>query len=151
MPRLSYWIIRCALVYLVMGFSVGTWMLLAKAMGAPEVVGRWRPIHAELLLMGWLIQLVVGVSYWILPRLDEQNRRGYEPFVWLAVLLLNMGIWLSCAGFWMGRPWLLAIGHWLELSGLLLYALALLPRLRRPLPIIIMKDAIQLRASREGV
>lgn len=151
MPRLSYWIIRCALVYLVMGFSLGTWMLLAKAMGSPEVVGRWRPIHAELLLIGWLIQLVIGVSYWILPRLDVQNRRGYEPFVGLAVLMLNAGIGLNCAGFWMGHPLLLAIGRGLEVGGLLLYALALLPRLKRPLPVITSKDAIQLRAPQDGV
>ncbi len=131
MPRLSCWLVRCALLYLVAGFSLGAWMLMAKALSLAAVVGAWRALHAEVLMVGWLIQLAMGVSYWILPRLNEQNQRGYESRVWAAFGTLNTGIALSCVALWTDWSALLLTGRVLEASSVLLYASAMLPRLRR--------------------
>ena len=58
----------------------------------PDPLLRLRPLHAEMLLVGWLVQLALGVGYWILPRFQGARPRGNETAAWLAVLLLNGGL-----------------------------------------------------------
>ena len=67
MPRLSRIAIRLALASLLLGAGIGAWQLSAPAFGAPRA---WSllPVHVELMLFGWLVQLAMGVAYWILPR-----------------------------------------------------------------------------------
>jgi hypothetical protein len=101
MPSVSVWFIRSALLYLLAGYSIGALLLTAKGVGvpAPLVVWRWLPVHFELLLVGWLVQLVMGVAYWIFPRIGmTPQARGREGLAWLALALLNGGLWLDCFG-----------------------------------------------------
>ncbi len=130
MPRLSCWLVRCALLHLIVGFSLGAWILVAKARAHYEVVGAWRGVHAEILLMGWLIQLAMGVSYWILPR-DDQSQRQRAWQVWGALGTLNLGVGLSVFGMGAQQEMALWVGRLLELGSVLLYATAVFPRLRR--------------------
>ncbi|CUU11342.1 MAG: hypothetical protein N2045_00845 [Fimbriimonadales bacterium] len=130
MPRLSCWLVRCALLHLVVGFSLGAWMLSAKALAFHAIVGAWRAIHAEILLIGWLIQLAMGVSYWILPR-DEQNQRQHAWRVWGALGTLNLGVGWSALGLGTQQEIVLAMGRVMEVAGVILYATAVFPRLRR--------------------
>jgi len=97
MPRLSVWMIRTALLALTAGAALGALLL-----GAPGVVGvaRWRPLHAELLLVGWTVQLAFGVAYWILPRFRRGPERGHEVLGWTAFALVNVGVFLVG----LGRP-----------------------------------------------
>lgn len=93
MPRLSCWFIRFALVYLGVGVLGGGLILSAK--GYPEVLGwSWLllPAHIELLIVGWLIQLTMGMAYWILPRLDGAGNRGRPVLAWASLVMLNTGV-----------------------------------------------------------
>ncbi len=130
MPRPSCWLVRCALIHLMLGFSLGAWMLSAKALAFYAIVGAWRTIHAEILLIGWLIQLAMGVSYWILPR-DDENQRQRAWQVWGALGTLNLGVGLSILGMIAQQEMALWAGRMLELGSVLLYATAVFPRLRR--------------------
>ena len=98
MPRLSQWLVRTALIYLLLGFSVGALLLAHKGIPWQPLLWRWLPAHIEFLLMGWVVQLTMGVAFWILPRFWQRARRPWEGFVYLAWLLLNLGIWLVVAG-----------------------------------------------------
>jgi cbb3-type cytochrome oxidase subunit 1 len=95
MPRLSVWMIRAALLALTAGAMLGGLML-----GAPGLPGlaRWRPLHGELLVMGWTVQLAFGVAYWILPRFRRGAERGREELGWAAFALLNLGVLLAGLG-----------------------------------------------------
>jgi len=86
---LSVWCIRAALLYLGAGVALGAAMLAGVD---PQALLRCRPLHAEMLLVGWLVQLAFGVGYWILPRLPGARPRGNESAAWLALLLLNAGL-----------------------------------------------------------
>ena len=93
MPRVSAWFVRAALCHLVVGFTVGALLLADK--GVPSAPGLWilRAAHVEVLLMGWMVQLVMGVAVWILPRFAV--RRAPQRSVvtaWLAFALLNGGV-----------------------------------------------------------
>jgi hypothetical protein len=92
MPRLSQLLIRTALVWLVLGSTIGGLLLLNK--GIPVLPWLWtlRFTHVHLLLVGWMVQFACGVAYWILPRLDASGTRGDERLVWVCYGTLNSGV-----------------------------------------------------------
>lgn len=93
MPRLSIYIIRASLIYLLAGMTLGALLLTQKAVPLSPALWRLLPLHIEFVLMGWIVQLVVGVSFWMLPRLPG-NVRQHEQLVWIGFICLNIGILL---------------------------------------------------------
>ena len=99
MPRVTAWLVRASLLYLVGGFLLGALLLAAKGMQWGSWIWAFRGVHIEMLLVGWMIQLVMGVAIWIFPRfvLHRAPRRSAVT-AWLAFALLNSGIILACVG-----------------------------------------------------
>src|SRR5512142_2097097 len=101
MPRQTVWFIRASLIYLLVGFIIGALILAQK--GRPYDASVWLllPIHIEVLLVGWLLQLVMGMAFWIFPRFGVGAARGRENWIWVSFVLLNLGILLVAL-----QPWL---------------------------------------------
>lgn len=95
MPRLSVWMTRTALLHLALGFTLGALLLVQRELPLHPWILRLRPLHAELLLLGWTVQLAMGVAFWILPRFRAGPERGAEWPAWLAYALLNAGVMLT--------------------------------------------------------
>jgi hypothetical protein len=95
MPRLSRLMIRTALVWLVLGYTVGGLLLLNKGLSLLSWLWTLRFTHVHLLLIGWMVQFACGVAFWILPRLDASGARGDERLVWLCYVALNIGVVLA--------------------------------------------------------
>jgi cbb3-type cytochrome oxidase subunit 1 len=89
MPALSVWSVRAALLYLGIGFTLGALLLASPGLRLPQALLRLRPLHTELLLVGWMVQLAFGVAYWILPRTSRGRR---TDLALIALLLLNLGV-----------------------------------------------------------
>lgn len=98
MPRLSVWMVRSALLHLLLGFTLGALLLAQRGVPLHPAIPRLRPAHAELLLAGWTIQLAMGVAFWILPRFRQGPERGDERPAWAAWALLNLGVLGAAAG-----------------------------------------------------
>jgi hypothetical protein len=99
MPRVSAWFIRASLCHLVGGFVLGGLLLAGKGIALPPALWAWRPVHIEMLLVGWMIQLVLGVAIWIFPRFVLHRRpRRSAVSAWVAFVLLNLGVVLVCFG-----------------------------------------------------
>jgi hypothetical protein len=94
MPRLACWFIRASLAYLLAGFSLGAIMLALKATGHQGMAIRGLVPHVDFLLIGWTVQLTMGVAFWILPRLEGGVSRGAVAPASLAFVLLNAGVLL---------------------------------------------------------
>src|SRR5690554_1237704 len=94
MLALSRWMIRFSLIYLVAGISMGALMLINKAYILHPAIWMLLPIHIEFLLFGWIIQLTLGVAYWILPRFMTKLPRGNDHLAHCMAILLNTGILL---------------------------------------------------------
>lgn len=123
MPRLSQWIIRAALIYLLSGITIGTLLLAHKGVPFLPMLWAWLPVHIEFLLMGWIVQLTLGVAFWILPRYWQQPRRPNERYAQIAFILLNLGIWLVVAGTtFRAGAWVLVAGRLAELGAVLFFA-----------------------------
>ncbi len=89
----------------------------------------------HLLTVGWLLQLISGVAFWMFPRHPTVPPRGNERLGWAAFGLLNGGLVLRLGGeAWrlgMGGPsWPLVAAALLQLVAVALLVLLLWPRIR---------------------
>jgi cbb3-type cytochrome oxidase subunit 1 len=103
-------------------------MLAAPALGLPGSIFRLRPLHAEMLLIGWMVQLAFGVAYWILPRFRAGPARGREWPAWVSLLLLNTGVLAAGLGQVLGLPTLSLAGRAAEMLAALTFAVHLWSR-----------------------
>ncbi len=95
MPRESRLFLKTSLVALALAFVWGAAMALCEAAGVPYPP--MLPIeHAHLAFVGWLVNLVIGIAWWMLPLNRERfpDTAGRYPrwaplTVWL---LLNVGL-----------------------------------------------------------
>ena len=84
--------IRASLLWFVLGITLG----LAMAMHPPWVV--YRPAHAHMNLVGFVVMMIFGVGYQILPRFfghPIHSRVLAHAHTWLA----NVGLVLLVTGF----------------------------------------------------
>jgi hypothetical protein len=130
-PRLSCWFIRSALLHLALGITIGALILAHKGIPFYPFVWRLLPTHIEFLLFGWIVQLVMGVGFWIFPRF--RRARGNETPAWIAFGLLNAGVWLAGVGpiFGAALPVTL-IGRLLETGAAVAFAWHAWPRIKPP-------------------
>jgi hypothetical protein len=130
MPRLSQWYVRTALIYLLLGFTFGALMLINKGLNLHPLWWRLLPVHMELVLIGWTLQLALGVAFWILPRFWEGPARGDERGAQWAFVLLNLGLWLVALGSALDWPaWLVLLGRLSEAVAVIAFASHAWPRI----------------------
>lgn len=127
MPKVSVVLIRTALLWLVLGAGLGAW-ILATPRAVPA--GWWRA-HAELMLIGWALQLAMGVAYWILPKHAAGTARGSAWMAGAITPLLNAGIAFSLLG-WLAREprGLLDAGRGAEVLAIAAFAIVIAPRIK---------------------
>lgn len=111
MPRLSVLMIRAALLHLGVGFLFGGLLLFNKGVPFVGVIWRLLPVHVELLIFGWTMQLAMGTAFWIVPRFTSPPRYGRVWLAALAFVLLNAGVLVSAAGQWSGSDLLQLSGR----------------------------------------
>jgi hypothetical protein len=115
--------VRAALLYLVYTALLGTLFYLF-----PSLVGPFRPSHVHAGLVGFFLQMVMGVAYWMMPRpggLRQDRLEGLTFFLLNAGLLLR----LSLEPFYLReheglRPWL-GLSGVLQLLATLVFAFAM--------------------------
>lgn len=125
--------VRLSLAHLTAGAALGSLLLASREVPALAGLGGglwgYRNAHLELTLVGWTVQLALGVAYWILPRVG-----GERPRRWLAAAsagLLNAGILAAAlGGAWEAEAWAVA-GRGAEAAAALLFAAHAWPRVRR--------------------
>lgn len=130
MPRLSVCFIRASLIYLFLGFTIGGLMLANKGILISPAIWGLLPLHIEFTFMGWMIQLAMGVMFWILPRFPKGPPRGDERLGWLALALVNVGIFLMVLDVPLIEPGLGLVGRILEILGLIKFVLGCWRRVR---------------------
>jgi hypothetical protein len=123
-PRASVWFVRAALICLGAGFTFGALLLLNKGLPVHPALWRLLPAHVELVVIGWTMNLALGVAYWILPRFLRGAPRGPAWPTWAAFGLLNGGVLIVCAGPWVeADPWMAVLGRVAQVLAAALFAL----------------------------
>jgi len=94
LPRLTVFTLKAGMIYLILGFTLGSLLLFHKGIPLHPILWSLLPAHINFLFFGWMVQLIMGMAFWIFPRFAQAPKRGNFKIAWLAVILLNSGIWL---------------------------------------------------------
>jgi len=130
-PPFSSRLQRTALCYLILGLALGALLLAVKGLGWPFPYGRLMLLHAELLLVGWLLQFTMGVAHWMLPKHASGPERGPDAPIAAAWLLLNVGVWLAGLGPVLGWPAaVVGAGRGAEAAAVLAFVVNAAPRIK---------------------
>ncbi len=118
--------VRAALLYLVYAGFLGTLFYFFPGMAGP-----FRLSHVHAGFVGFLLQMVMGVAYWMMPRPGGMRQEGLEAWTFF---LLNAGLLLRLVAeplFLMGweglRP-ILPLSGLLQLAAILVFAYAMSQR-----------------------
>lgn len=118
--------IRAALLYLIYTALLGTLFYFF-----PGLVGPFRPSHVHAGLVGFFLQMVMGVAYWMMPRpggLRQDRLEAFTFFLLNAGLLLRLLLEPFHLMGWEGlRPWL-GLSGGLQLAATLVFAHAMTRR-----------------------
>lgn len=131
MPKLSVWMVRASLIWMGIGFLFGSLILHHK--GIPIYPWTWRllNLHIEIMIFGWIIQLVMGVAFQVLPRFSKrESRYGAEYLGWWSFYLINSGIMILAFADWNSIPWLAFVGRLLVFFAITAFVIMIFPRVK---------------------
>ncbi len=102
MPPLTRLFIKTALLYLALALTAAlatAWAMAAarSLVGLPSVLAFFAgltPVYFHLFMVGWVLQLIIGVGYWMFPKFTREKPRGNEALAWSVYWLLNAGLLL---------------------------------------------------------
>lgn len=122
--RYQRWMIKTSLIYLFVGVSMGFLIFLSHRFPALAWISGWRTVHVHLILMGSVIQIIMGVALWMFPRRKEPPPVTTEPEGMALYVAFNLGTVIRsiCEPFWQSG----SLVYFLALSGMLLQILSLL-------------------------
>lgn len=128
MPRLTRFMVKTALVYLVLALLTGLLLGLRPVLHWDWIPTGLTPAYFHLFMVGWVTMLIFGVVFWMFPKVTQARPRGSEGLGWTVYGLLNAGLILrvlgeSLAG--LGSVWALvlvisAVLQWLAGLGFVL-------------------------------
>ena len=98
MPTLSRWFIKLGMFYLAVGLLTGAIMVAQPVLGWSPYLQLLLPVYLHLIFIGWVTQLIMGVGYWMFPKLSKEKPRGSERLGWATFILLNAGLVLRAIG-----------------------------------------------------
>lgn len=87
MPRIARIFIKTGLIYLL------TALLLAIAYEINSIsFPGMMPLFWHLLMVGWITQIIFGVSLWMFPGRTREEGFWVQKWAWLTYLMLNIGL-----------------------------------------------------------
>lgn len=130
--------VKASLAWMLAGFVIGGLMMVDRV-----IPGNWRlwmqPTHGHMLFVGWFVQFVIGIAYWLLPRKRRPDLPvGYrETPAFTGWAVLNIGLLLRVVGEPMERTGnagtvsitILAISSVLQVLAVVIFIAQLWPRI----------------------
>lgn len=129
--------IKTAILFLVLGLSLGVFMLIRR-----ELFNDWPPAyvisaHTHAVFVGFVMFMILGVALWLFPKPLQHDRR-YRPAMIEAVYwLLLIGTLARFSGelarAYTDMPlliWVVLIGGFAQVASLLLYVWTMWYRIR---------------------
>ncbi|PKD44442.1 NnrS family protein [Rhodohalobacter barkolensis] len=88
MPTTSRWFIKAGVIYFVLGIT----LVFLDEIPLMSSKLSLLPIYLHMLVMGWITQLIIGVSVWMFPRKHRDKKRRESILVWATFWTLNIGL-----------------------------------------------------------
>ncbi len=130
MPLITRLFLKTGLIYFIGALLIGV-ILQVDGLGIPNLV----PMFWHMLMVGWITQIIIGISLWMFPGRAKQESFQHQKWAWLAYAFLNLGLTLRFVSEPMinlseGYHWkvLLVISAILQLLAVLCYVTEIWPR-----------------------
>lgn len=123
MPPLTRWLIKTALVYLVLSLIAGVVLAARMIWSLPLPAAGLDAVYLHLFMVGWVTQLIFGVAYWMFPTYSREAPRRSPLLGSVVYGLLNAGLVLRAVGE-VGRTTRGDVWSWLLLLSAVLLWLA---------------------------
>lgn len=132
MPLITRVLLKTGILFFVASILTGI-ALQIDALALPPVM----PLFWHMLMLGWITQIIMGVSFWMFPgRMREESFRN-QFWGWLAYFGLNAGLLLRIIGepavlYSPAAVWkvVLFISAVLQFSAGAAYAIEIWPRIK---------------------
>lgn len=98
MPDISKYMIKASFFWLFAGGLTGALLLAEKAIPFWPAIWLFLPVHVSTMIFGWMLQFVLGVAYWMLPKYRQEPSRGRVLPAKVSLFALNTGVIISSAG-----------------------------------------------------
>lgn len=89
MPKISRLFIKTGLIFFILSLGIGI-LLETEHFSRPQLV----PLFWHTLMVGWITQIIFGVSIWMFPGRHRDESIWNQKKVWGCYLLLNTGLLL---------------------------------------------------------
>lgn len=107
MPFYTRLFVKTSLVYAVLAVVLLTLTDMASLMQWSNFSPYQTALH--LFLVGWVLQLIIGVAYWMFPKYTRERPRGYDGLMLVSYIGLNLGLVLRLLvepiPTWWVTPW----------------------------------------------
>jgi hypothetical protein len=101
LPTLTRWFLKTAMLYFLGGFGLGGVLLMTLGRKHQAIFVVLQPVYWHLLVVGWLMQCIFGVAYWMFPPFAKDQLQRGETLGWFTYGALNMGLLLRAVV----EPW----------------------------------------------
>ncbi|MBX7152014.1 hypothetical protein K1X84_10265 [bacterium] len=98
MPALSRWFIKTGLVYFVASFILGVTLKIPSLFDAWLFMPAMTPVYFHLFMIGWITQIIIGVSWWMFPAQSREHPRGSDRVGWFVYFCINAGLLARAVG-----------------------------------------------------
>jgi len=134
MPKVTRWFIKAGILY----FATGVFLALIAELPTISAGHLLLPVYWHMLVIGWITQIIIGVSIWMFPRKHRDKKKRESVLSWVAFWLLNMGLIsrFLCEPFMpfmqdiIAIAWLVIISSVMQISGIFAYIFEIWPRLQ---------------------
>ncbi|MTI87851.1 MAG: cbb3-type cytochrome c oxidase subunit I [Balneolaceae bacterium] len=131
MPLITRLFLKTGLIFFVVSLLLGIIQQIDALTVAALV-----PLFWHMLMVGWITQVIIGVSLWMFPGRIKDEKFHNQRWAWITYFLLNIGLilrvvsepMLEVSGAW-GWKITLAISAVLQFMALLSYIREIWPRI----------------------
>lgn len=131
MPLISRTFIKAGMVFFALSLIAG--LLMEIDIGALPAL---MPLFWHMLMVGWITQIIFGVSIWMFPGRNRDEGFRAQKWGWLTFFFLNTGLLLRIvseplSGFAASEIWklLLVVSAILQLLAGMTYVIEMWPRI----------------------
>jgi hypothetical protein len=98
MPEFVRYFIKTGIAYFLLALLIGVILVIHPFVELPGFLGALFPTYLHVFTVGWITQLIFGVSIWMFPAPERGGRYGNETVVWSIYWTLNVGLALRIIG-----------------------------------------------------
>ena len=129
--------IKTAIVFLVVGLLLGSYLMVRRELYGEFANPYLRSAHVHAVAIGFVMFLILGVALWLFPRAPKEDRR-YSPqriavVYWLLTISTAVRFVTEGSRAWSDSralAWIVVVSGFGQLVGLLLYFWTMWSRIR---------------------